>query len=638
MKRLFLISILAYISIATCSAQSDTVIVKDVRSWVLTQDGAYTDSIAVDTAFFRANNYNPVFKKYPNAFYLSNKGSEYQSLSLVDQGITSDFLFITNLDIYFRNPNNIEFFNTKTPYSNFQYYNGPPKRRSEETVSILHTQNITKNWNFGLDYHLSSSIGRYDASQADFRNFRLFTSYQGERYSIHSAIIYNKSFNYQNGGLKSDSAILYNNGNALAENLTVNFNTAQTKIENYRFFAVQSLGIGSLSFMGKDSIQQLPVATAYLTTDINQYRRVYLASDDVNKFYKQLYIDSINTRDSTKFLAVNNVFQLKFNEEANSLLKFGVRAYLGNTIEMIAMPAAPIITTTGLNTKKKYYQHSDTTLISTYIGGQIFKTLGENFWWNGGAKLYFQGYKAGEMIINGNVDSRFRVFKETAGLFANGTLELKAPNYFQDHYYSNHFKWDNNFDKQKNIRLNFGVKVPTRKFQLAGHINYFNDFIYWKEKSAPSQFAGVIQSYGATLHKHSSLWGFNSIDDAVVQYSSNQDVMPLPLFAIYSSNYYEVLAFKVLYIQIGVDIHYNTAYYSPAYNPALGMFTTQKIRKTGDHPFLTPFLNFHLKRANFFLQYENVNLNWPSKDYFLTVGYPYNPPAIKFGLSWNFYD
>ena len=619
-------------------AENDSVVVQNVRNWNLGGLGARIDSIPVDTAFYRINNYNSVTREYPHVFYLSNKGTAYHSNSLVDQYRTDDFLFISNLSLYFRNPADIEFYNTTTPYTNIQYYYATPKRRSEENISVLHTQNVTKNWNVGLNYALSSSIGRYDASQADYRNFRFFSSYQGERYSIHGAIIYNKSFNYENGGIVNDSNVIKNNEALEPENIPVYFRTALNKTENYRAYFAQSYGIGSLKFMSTDSLTQVPLATIFLTTDLNQYDRTYQIDNDELKysFYDRFYVDSLSTRDSTRYTAINNTFQIKFNEEANSLLRFGVRGFIGNSIETFLLQSPNVVTSS--KDTITYYKSENEVLVSSFVGGEVFKNLGENFWWRGGAKFYIQGYKIGELEANASIDSRFKVLGEVAGVFANGSFEFKTPNYYQNTYFSNHFAWSNDFRKQKIMRANFGIKIPTRDFKISAHANVLGDGIYWDESYMPVQSSDVVLTYGASLYKHFKIWNLHSVDDLLVQYSSNQNITPLPTFSIYSSNYYQPNLFKVLTLQLGFDVRYHTAYYSPKYNPALGAFAIQHERKIGDFPFITPFLNAHIKRFNFYVQYDFVNAGWPSYDYFLTVGYPNNPGTLKFGVTWNFYD
>ncbi len=641
MKKSILLFLFVFGFLNLAHSQKDSTILRNVKSWVLTHDGISVDTIAVDTAFYRVNNYNLVNKVYPNAFYLSNKGSAYRSNSLEDQGYVNDFLFISNLNIYLRTPSDIEFYNTTTPYTNLQYYYAPPKRRSEESVSVLHTQNINKNWNAGMNYNLSSSIGRYDASQADYRNFRLFSSYQGEKYSVHGAAIYNKSFNYENGGLVNDSVVIKHENSSLEpENIPVYLRTSQTQIENYRGYLTQSLSIGGGS-AEEDTVKRFPLATASYTLDINRYSRVYLIDDDALKyeFYDQYYIDSISTRDSTKYNVVSNLIQLKFNEEANPFFKLGARVYISNSYEYFKMTAPSVYKLVGTSTINRYDQSQSESYSSTLIGGEVFKRTGSNLWWSGGAKIYIQGYKAGEFLINGAFDSKYNLFnKFDAGLYGKGSVELKTPNYFQENFYSNHLKWNESFEKEKVVRIKVGIKIPQLNLKLAAHTNTFQNHIYFNQDGLPIQESDIVQTYGITLSNHLQASVFHSINDAVLQYTSDDKVMALPFFAIYSTNYVQLNYAKVLDIQFGFDLRFNTAYYSPSYMPATGMFATQNIRKTGNFPSVSPFVNAHIKRFNFFLEFSNVNIGFPSYDAFHTVGYALNPASLRFGIQWNFYN
>ena len=50
------------------SSPKDSTVVQEVHCWRLGQDGLQIDSVAVDTAFYRINNYDRVYKKYPHSF------------------------------------------------------------------------------------------------------------------------------------------------------------------------------------------------------------------------------------------------------------------------------------------------------------------------------------------------------------------------------------------------------------------------------------------------------------------------------------------------------------------------------------------------------------------------------------------
>ncbi len=208
-----------------------------------------------------------------------------------------------------------------------------------------------------------------------------------------------------------------------------------------------------------------------------------------------------------------------------------------------------------------HYLQTDSTLVTTALGAQIFKNLGKNFWWDAGAKLYIQGYRAGDSELTGSLNSSFRIAKDTAGFFANGGIFLTTPELFEDKYFSNHLKWDNGFRQKKIVRFTGGIRIPTKHLELSAGGQFLNDHIYWQFNGLPDQSSDVLQVYHATLKKRFKFGGFRSHNNLVFQHSSDQDIIPLPMLAYYNSTYYQNTLFKVLFFQIGFDLRYNSKYY-----------------------------------------------------------------------------
>jgi hypothetical protein len=91
-------------------------------------------------------------------------------------------------------------------------------------------------------------------------------------------------------------------------------------------------------------------------------------------------------------------------------------------------------------------------------------------------------------------------------------------------------------------------------------------------------------------------------------------------------------------MQIGADVRYHTAYYAPSYMPATGQFFVQDKMKIGNYPVMNVYINAHLKRTRFFVQYYHLNQLFMQGDYYSMPYYPINPATLKMGLTWNFYD
>ena len=126
----------------------------------------------------------------------------------------------------------------------------------------------------------------------------------------------------------------------------------------------------------------------------------------------------------------------------------------------------------------------------------------------------------------------------------------------------------------------------------------------------------------------------------LLQWSTDQEVVPVPLFSAFLSYYYEFWVTRgVLRLQIGLDGRYNTSYHAPGWNPSLGVFFNQREVETGNYPYLDFFVAGKWKRMRIFLKYQHVNKGlFGNDDYFAVAKYPLNPGMFKMGISWGFYD
>ncbi|GHV06749.1 hypothetical protein FACS189416_7460 [Bacteroidia bacterium] len=87
-------------------------------------------------------------------------------------------------------------------------------------------------------------------------------------------------------------------------------------------------------------------------------------------------------------------------------------------------------------------------------------------------------------------------------------------------------------------------------------------------------------------------------------------------------------------MQVGADVHYNTKYYAPYYEPATQQFQIQDEKMIGNYPLINGYINFHLKQTRFFAMFYNVGssfINEPA--YFSLLHYPLNPMTLKLGVA-----
>ena len=200
--------------------------------------------------------------------------------------------------------------------------------------------------------------------------------------------------------------------------------------------------------------------------------------------------------------------------------------------------------------------------------------------------------------------------------------------------------WKNDFKPIKTIQVE-GRYINSRlKTELgAGFCNIFS-YVYFDTAAVPQQTNKALMVLTAWAKENFRAGHFYFDQTIYFQKSTQEDILSLPAISVYSHNYYQNQLFKkALELQIGIDLFYNTKFYSDNYMPSIMQFYNQRKYKTGNYPKIDVFLNLHIKRAMLFVKYEHVNYHIKKHgNYFSAADYPINPGMLKFGIQWDFFD
>ena len=244
--------------------------------------------------------------------------------------------------------------------------------------------------------------------------------------------------------------------------------------------------------------------------------------------------------------------------------------------------------------------------------------------------------------MDAHVGVSFYPFKdksEPITLYGRFNTSLKEPDWYSQHYYSNHYVWNNDFGKTSTTKVEAELEIP--KWDMEAYFGYalVNNYLYNDTLGTVRQHTGLINVMSAYLQKDFKIWWFRLDNQILFQYSSDRNVLPLPMFTFHVRYYLEIEAVKnVLTLQLGADARLNTPYYAPAYNPALGTFQLQTKELIGYNPYIDIFLNMQWKRVNIFLKVINVGEGWPNGAQTFSA-YHYIRPTLGFkvGIHWPFY-
>ena len=194
------------------------------------------------------------------------------------------------------------------------------------------------------------------------------------------------------------------------------------------------------------------------------------------------------------------------------------------------------------------------------------------------------------------------------------------------------------------MRFDVALHIPHIGFEASGHQSVLTNRVYFGPDFLPTQAAETVSVTGLYLREDlcipikSSSINFNH--RVMVQWSSNQQVVPLPLVSAYLTYFFEFNVVKnVLRLQVGLEGRYNTRYYAPGYNPGTGQFYNQREKQLGNYVWVDAFVNAKWKRMRILLKVAHLNDDmFGSRNYFAALHYPLNRRIFKIGISWNFYD
>ena len=607
----------------------------EVHAWHIDECLGIADTCVIDTAITSYQDNQPVNKYSIANSWNGNLGSPIQSKIYFDRTAKTDAFYTQPYDAYLVGVEDVMFFNTKTPFVELVYRSALPTFFEEDYFKARFTMNANKRTNFGGLINLIYGRGQYQNQGSRMLNGGFWGSYNGRHYSAQGIVMFNNFKNHESGGITNRDYILAPDnivgGSSLdPSNIPTNLNAVSNYVNNiYYYNHKYSIGIERERRVNPDSvaIDYIPVTSFTHTIKFEDTRRRYAETDSVTSgFYQNNYYSGQYTNDSTCFWSLKNVLAVTMEEEFNKLMRFGLTGYVEHDLRSYKQYADTFY-------NEKNYQNN------LKVGAILFKRKGEKFTFDVNADLFVLGQKAGDFSMFGGIQSVFPIKKDTMLIFARGGFYNESVDYFSERYLSNHFQWDNQYQKIMRARVEGRISFPTRDISLGVRMENVTNLLYFDTEAMPQQFDGNIQVLAADLTANLKAWRLHLDNQLVYQYTSNRQILPLPDVSLYSNLYYKDKFFKVLTVQLGASIRYHTAYYGNTYMPSTGVFYLQDQYLIGNYPEMNVYINFHLKRMRFYVQYANMNASlFGGNNYFSMPFYPQNPATFQFGLSWTFYD
>lgn len=594
--------------------------------------------------------------------YLANLGSPAQTRIFSERKEARDFIFADAYDYYITAPANARFYDTKIPYTNVMYTTAGGSDNKEEQLKGTLALNFGKKINVGGDIDYIYGRGHYNSNGNKLLSYRLFGSYRSDRYEMNAYLSNYNFVNYENGGITNDlyitnpDAFDVGGRKFVSKDIPVRFTDTWNRVRGKQYFLTHRYHLGfdrtleETDEEGNEKTMFVPVSSIIHTFEYEDNKRTFLSKDAgidtcyANIFGNRTPIDKGRVMDDqTSDWILKNTFGLSLREGFQDWAKFGLTAFVNFEKRRFQMPAP----TPGFD-YGPYGQNAEGPFnlafaesqiydeFSTYVGAELSKRQGSILTYDARGELCIVGDDVGEFRATGNLQTKFPLFKKDATIKAVGYIKNVTPAFYLRHNHTRYFWWDLNLRNIQQIYAGAEVNLESTRTRLSAGVESIQNYVYIGKEGVPQQSGSNLQVVTARLKQDIIYRAFGWENEVAYQLSSDKNVLPLPQLSIYTNMYVAFKLAKVLTLQLGANMYYNTAYHAPYYEPASQQFQMQDEVKVGGYPLVNAYVNFHLKQARFFVMAYNLSSKFVDPNYFSLAHYPLNPMVLKMGIAVTF--
>lgn len=606
----------------------------------LTISFRYLDSIRTQLLDSNVLNLNKYFAVPYNYLYLGNLGSASRPILFTPRmGAGFDAGFHA-YDAYQWRLEDTRFFQTTRPYTELGYIIAS---KTEQTISVLHTQNLKPTWNAAFEYRFISSPGILKNLQNTHHNIRFSSAFQtaNRRYSGFFIWINNKISAGESGGITSELFLkdarysdrfliptVIGGDPQFVINPFAGTNATGTRYKNTQLFFRHQYDFGQKDSITTDSaVVKLFYPRFRLQHNLwisnNSYSFVDEVSvDSLRKYYHYtIPRDTVILKDIWK--EIKNEFALILFPEKknqNQFLKIGA-AYqmLNGTADNITL-----------------------RLYNIYLSSE-YRNRTRNKKWdiNANGQLYLNGFNAGDYAAS--LQLQALVGKKFGYVQLGFQNTNRTPSFVFDPRSSYPLSPSNaSFNKENITHLFASIHETKYDIAFSGHYYLIANYTYFDSFFHASQARDILNVLHLSAEKKFRLGKHWSLYSELHFQQPTGNVINLPTLFTRQRIVFEGNFFKNLFLATGLDIRYFSPFKADNYSPLTGQFFLQEQTLISNRPDVAAFLHFRIKSFNAFIRLENMNtVSFTPKFGFLKNNfaaplYPTPGQVFRVGIKWGF--
>jgi len=543
------------------------------------------------------------------------------------------------------------FYNTTKPYSELDYLLGSS---AEQMINLVHTQNITRNWNAFFQYRLINSPGTFGNQNTNHNNYRFSSWYQSnnKRYQAFLMMLGSKLESAESGGIQNNADL---DSNAFANRYTIPTNIGPSQAYNNvnnLFGGGAAIPTGTFyttgTFMLRQQYDIIGLKDSLVTDSvvIPLFYPKFRAEQTISySTYHQTFVDQVP---DTGYYTKN----LNFISTPDTIRLSDLWHNLTNDFSLYSFPDSKnpqqfLKAGISFQTMDGTYNAGKRSLYNLFVHGE-YRNKTRNKKWDVEAfgNFYINGFNAGD--YNAYISLKRQISKNLGFLqvgFENVNRTLSMA-WTQESSFG--FGVPNGFFNKENVVHLFGsIDQPKLGLTLSGNYYLLTNYPYFKNYYIAAQDVSPFNVLIVSADKRLALTRHLIVRVlAVLQKEAGNSPVNIPVFVTHGQIGYEgKLGLRNLVIAFGLEFRYFTPYKADAYSPVVGQFFTQNQTTIAEKlPDINAYINFRIRSFVAYFRTENLNTAQVSpatgfgftNNNFVAPSYPYAGLKIRLGIYWSF--
>jgi hypothetical protein len=570
----------------------------------------------VDTLIDNFHNYNFV-NRFGNRYTdLGNLGTPLRSVFYSPPPQIGTYLGIDVYDKYMYNPEDIRYYDTKSPYTNLYYVQGGLQ---QALFNVDFSRNILPNWNAGINYLRLTSPRQFGISnygedrQTDHHAFAFHTRY----FTKDSTYQVIGHFSHLNHEMKDQGGIVQEGDDTLSLDSLFNYRDEQQKLHqtrakdfrnNFHVYHQYAFARGFHLYHILDIQRRTYDYRDYQLYDLSTTPQPnQRGSFQSHQFYPDVYFKD-TTDLSIRYMLYENQAGIK-----GSLDKLDYRFYARRRDYRIQYKPAYL--------EKKVAGEQ-------FLGGWI------NYNFSDSARLHAE---AEYLLFR---DYRLSAEYQTRYWRIGHNRMFYSPTLIQQRIENNHFIWDNDFRPtlSDNTYAYLTINIGQLHFAPFATFTNLDNYVYYDQLVQPQQEGRAIQILTGGLNLNFNWKNIHTVNQVVYTKITGPNKIRIPEWFGNFRLYYQNRVFKVLDAQFGVDVHYKSDYTPYGYMPAIGQYHLQDNFVADAYLVADLFANIRINRVRLFVKFAHANQGLTSPGYFVAPYITGLPRTLALGASWQLFD